>query len=82
MYGKVSYWSINYIQQELDKSKKKFSDYYSEYKTHSSYEQDLQYWITKYDSIENNDYIAQYFKNLLINTQNDNIPKLKSFYIE
>lgn len=36
-----------------------------------------------YEGMEdNNKYIAQYFENLSIDIQNNNIPKLKSFYIK
>ena len=67
MYGSVSYWSINYTQQKRDKSKRKFNDHYPEYKARPSYERDLQRWIIKYESIENDKHIAQYFENLSIN---------------
>ena len=38
--------------------------------------------MTKYEGIEDDEHVAQYFRNLLINTQNDNIPEPESFYIE
>ena len=82
VYEKVSCWSTNHTQQERDKSKRKFSDHYPEHKARPSYERDLQRWITKYKGIEDDERVAQHFKNLSINTQNDNTPEPESFYIE
>lgn len=81
--GKVSYWSTNHTQQKRDDLKKKFSDHYLEYRARPSYERILQGWIIDYERIENDDErIAQYFGDLLIDTENDNIPEPESFYIE
>lgn len=81
--GKVSYWSRNHTQQERDDSKQNFSDHYCKYRTQPGYEQTLQIWIINYEGIENDDEIvAQYFEDLSIDTENDNIPEPESFYIE
>lgn len=83
MCRKFSYQLINHTQQENDNSKKKFNDCYPKYKTRPGYEQTLQYWITNYGGIEeDNKCVAQYFKDLLIDTHNDYTPEPKLFYIE
>ena len=58
-----------------------FSNCYPKYKARPSYEQDLQYWITKYEDIKNDERVAQYIGNLSINTQNDNKPGLNHFIL-
>lgn len=83
IYRKISYWLTNHTQQECGKSKKKFSNCYSEYKAQPGYEGILQYWITDYEGIkDNNERVAQYFRDLSIDIQNDNIPEPESFYIK
>ena len=78
---KVDCWSSNHTQQKRDNLKKKFSNYYPKYKARLSYERNLQRWITKYESVNNDENITQYFEDLLINTQNDNTPEPRSFHI-
>ena len=81
---KVGCWFTNYIQQKCADLKKKFGNCYSKYKAQLDYEQNLQYWITKYKDIDNNKYITHYFRDLSINIYNDYILELiiKSFYTE
>lgn len=43
MYGKASYWSSNHIQQKRNNFIKRFSKHYSEFKTKSSYQQNIHY---------------------------------------
>ena len=56
--GKVGCWSSNHSQQECDNSKKKFGDCYPKYKARPSYERNLQRWITKYKSVDDDESIA------------------------
>lgn len=65
---------------EKEVSKKKFGDRYSECKSRRGYEQTLQRYITKYEGIEDDEDVAQYFRNLSINKRNDYTPEFVSFY--
>ncbi len=62
--------------------KKEFGDCYPEYKTRPRYEQNLQRWITKYEGVSNDKSIAQYFRDLSIDTNDDYTTEstLESFY--
>ena len=79
---KVGCWSSNHTQQKRDDSKKKFGDCYPEYKTRPSYERIFQCWIMKYEGIDNDEDIAHYFEDLLIDVDNDFTPTSKSFFTE
>lgn len=60
-----------------------FSDCYPEYKALPDYKRILQHWITNYEDIDNdNECIAQNFRDLSIDMQNNNIPEPESFFIE
>lgn len=78
--GKVSCCSSNYTQKECDELKKKFSDRYPEFKTRPNYKQNFQHWITEYKGVDDNEDIAYYFENLLINIDNNCTPGIESFY--
>lgn len=80
MYTKISFWSINHTQQEQNDLKYKFDDRYLKYKSRLSYEQNLQYWIMKYEDLDNNKDIAYYFEDLSIEIHNDYTSESKSFY--
>lgn len=43
-----------------------FGNYYPRYKAQKSYEWNLQYWITKYEDVDNNKDISYYFEPLSI----------------
>ena len=80
---KVGCWSTNHTHQKCEELKKKFSDCYPKYKARPGYERTLQYWITDYKGIgDNNEHIAQYFRDLSIHMQNDNILESESVYIK
>lgn len=56
---KVNCWSTNYTQQECEKLKKKFTDRYLKYKAQQDGKKALQYWITDYEGIkDDNNHIA------------------------
>lgn len=57
----------------------KFGDYYPKYNAQSSYKQKLQYEITQYQSIDNDENIAHDFWNPAINIHNESMPELESF---
>ena len=52
------------------------------YKNQLDYKRNLQRWITKYKSVDDNERIAHYFGDLSINIHNDHIPEptTKSLY--
>lgn len=80
--GKTKDWLINHTQQKYNNSKKKLEDWYPKYNVWLGYKKTLQYWIIKYESIDNNKDIAQYFENLSIDILNNYTPKSESFYIK
>lgn len=61
MCKKMSYWSNNYTQYQYDNCKKIFGDSYLKYKSSLSYEQNLQFQIIEYKSLDNDEIIVHYF---------------------
>lgn len=55
-------------------------DCHPKYKVQSIYEQILQCWMAKYESINDDKNLAHYYEDLSINTYNNCILEFKSFY--
>ncbi len=63
---KFACWSTNYIEQERVKSKKRFINRNSAYKERSEFERRFEQFIVDYEDTDINEFIAQYFEELII----------------
>jgi hypothetical protein len=64
---KSACWSTNHIEKEREKSKKRFIDRNSVYKTHSEFECRFEHFIVDYEvNNDINEFIVQYFEKLII----------------
>jgi hypothetical protein len=66
--SKTECWSTNHIEKKRDDSKKRFSDRNSAYKERSKFERRLEQFIVEYENSEKNEFMTQYFEELIIDT--------------
>jgi hypothetical protein len=79
---KSAYWSTNYIEKEREKSKKRFINRNSTYKTRSKFERRFEQFIIDYENNEINEFIVQYFEELIIDDDSQKKISNDEFVIE
>jgi hypothetical protein len=80
---KSACWSTNDIEKEREKSKKRFINRNSTYKTRSEFERRFEQFIVDYeDNDDINKFIAQYFAELIIDDVSQKKIRIDEFVIE
>jgi hypothetical protein len=79
---KFACWSTNHIEKEREKSKKRFINRNSTFKARSEFERRFEQFIVDYEDNDIDEFIAQYFEELIIDDVSQKETSNNEFVIE